>query len=137
MDKCLILWAPDEASGIWLERARMGEVGGQAAGYFGAVYTPDGRSILGQSFHGGLHLWTWDEEKHNWNPRPAPSGHFGAVEDLRWDPNGRYLISCSDDQTTRIFAPWRMNGEQWVSYHEIGRPQVHGHDMKCLAVIDE
>ena len=40
-------------------------------------------------------------------------------------------------QTTRIFSPWRNEvrfGDR-NAWHEISRPQVHGHDINCVAVI--
>lgn len=40
-------------------------------------------------------------------------------------------------QTTRIFAPWQNEvslGDE-ESWHEISRPQVHGHDINCVAII--
>lgn len=40
-------------------------------------------------------------------------------------------------QTTRIFASWlnNANSKGDDTWHEIARPQVHGHDINCLAVI--
>lgn len=40
-------------------------------------------------------------------------------------------------QTTRVFAPWLNKTclENEDSWHEIARPQVHGHDINCLTVI--
>lgn len=40
-------------------------------------------------------------------------------------------------QTTRIFAPWlnEANSIEDDTWHEIARPQVHGHDINCLAII--
>lgn len=40
-------------------------------------------------------------------------------------------------QTTRIFAPWRsqVNPEEMIYWREIARPQIHGHDINCVAVI--
>lgn len=45
----------------------------------------------------------------------------------------RFLLTASKDKTTRIHAPWKDNfKERW---HEIARPQVHGHDMSCLVML--
>ena len=45
----------------------------------------------------------------------------------------RFLITASTDQTTRVHAPW--NTEAGIAWHEIGRPQVHGYDLSCLAML--
>lgn len=40
-------------------------------------------------------------------------------------------------QTTRIFASWQneVSLRDQDSWHEIARPQVHGHDINCVTVI--
>lgn len=38
-------------------------------------------------------------------------------------------------QTTRVFAPWLNNKGDRNSWHEIARPQVHGHDINCVTII--
>ncbi|KAL8194183.1 UNVERIFIED_CONTAM: Elongator subunit elp2 [Gekko kuhli] len=57
MDKTIILWAPDEESGVWLEQVRVGEVGGNTLGFFDCCFSPDGTMVLAHAFHGALHLW--------------------------------------------------------------------------------
>uniref|UniRef100_A0A8D2J104 Elongator complex protein 2 n=2 Tax=Varanus komodoensis TaxID=61221 RepID=A0A8D2J104_VARKO len=136
MDKTVILWAPEEESGMWLEQVRIGEVGGNTLGFFDCHFSPDGSMILAHAFHGALHLWKQTSvSQREWAPEVVISGHFNAVQDVTWDPEGEFIISVGSDQTTRIFAPWkRANGEE-VSWHEVARPQVHGYDMQCLAMI--
>lgn len=39
------------------------------------------------------------------------------------------------DQTSRLHSPWkRQHAETW---HEVARPQIHGHDIYTLAIIDQ
>eukprot|EP00897_Mesotaenium_endlicherianum_P008744 jgi/Mesen1/7899/ME000420S07048 len=75
----------------------------------------------------------------DWRPQAVPSGHFAAVVDIAWDKTSHFLLSASHDQTTRVLACWdwsrshAANGRR--SWHEIARPQVHGHDMSCAALL--
>lgn len=32
------------------------------------------------------------------------SGHSSEVNGIRWDPTGKFLASCSDDKTCKIFS---------------------------------
>lgn len=57
------------------------------------------------------------------------TGHFKTVTDLDFHPDGHYLVTTSEDQTTRVFAPWGQDRSRW---HEISRPQIHGHDIFTL-----
>lgn len=78
-------------------------------------------------------------DENRWVPQVAISGHFKSVESISWDPHSRYLLSASLDQTTRLFAPWKreLDGKQVTTWHEMGRPQVHGYDIKCVAFSNE
>uniref|UniRef100_W5K7J8 Elongator complex protein 2 n=1 Tax=Astyanax mexicanus TaxID=7994 RepID=W5K7J8_ASTMX len=137
MDKTMILWGPEEASGVWVEKVRVGEVGGNTLGFLGCQISPDGSKILAHAFHGALHLWYRDKEDQEgeWSPGVVVSGHFSAVQDLSWDPEGEFLLSVGSDQTTRLFTPWRRKDFSQVTWHEISRPQIHGYDMQCLATV--
>lgn len=104
-----------------------------------------------------------DQSEH-WTPLPTVSGHFGAVQDIAWESNnGEFLISVSTDQTSRLHAPWRQNltsaeeaeqdekkctepmlketknekkGIRMLNWREIARPQIHGYNMQCIAMIN-
>uniref|UniRef100_A0A182JJC8 Elongator complex protein 2 n=1 Tax=Anopheles atroparvus TaxID=41427 RepID=A0A182JJC8_ANOAO len=143
IDKSLTVWTPSE-SGVWMESVRVGEVGGSSLGFYGGKFSPDGRSIIGHGFQGSFHLWHEDSHRSGlWNPGIIIGGHFGGVRDLAWDPTGgMFLVTVSADQTTRIHAPWRRDLEKQVgdygqveTWHEIGRPQVHGYDMQCMTLL--
>lgn len=65
----------------------------------------------------GLRVW-WLElyfVQGEWSPGVVVSGHFSAVQDLSWDPEGEFLLSVSSDQTTRLFMPWKRKDCSQVS----------------------
>ncbi|XP_069675648.1 elongator complex protein 2 [Periplaneta americana] len=135
LDKTIIIWEPDPSSGVWLESVRVGEVGGNTLGFYGSKFGPDGLSIMGHGYLGSFHLWSYSEELSSWEPGVTVGGHYGEVMDMQWEPGGQFLLSVSTDQTTRIHAPWIRDGHHKVTWHELARPQVHGYDMACLAVL--
>ncbi|XP_077362438.1 elongator complex protein 2 isoform X2 [Festucalex cinctus] len=138
MDKTMVLWTPDQDSGVWMEQVRVGEVGGNTLGFYGCQMSPDASMILAHSFHGALHLWSKDASSGEWRPDVVLSGHFNAVQDLSWDPEGEFVVSASSDQTVRLFTTWRRSkpeGGRRPTWHEISRPQIHGYDMRCLATL--
>lgn len=98
--------------------------------------SPDGSMIMAHAFHGALHLWCKDHgDEGEWRPGVVISGHFNAVQDLSWDPEGEFVLSVGSDQTTRLFTPWRKQDSKQLTWHEISRPQIHGYDMQCLAMV--
>ncbi|KAJ9593552.1 hypothetical protein L9F63_014892, partial [Diploptera punctata] len=135
LDKTIIIWEPDEESGVWLESVRVGEVGGNTLGFYGSKFGPDGLRIMGHGYQGSFHLWSFSKNSGAWEPDVTVGGHFGEVVDMQWEPGGQFLLSVSSDQTTRLHAPWVRQAHQEVTWHELARPQVHGYDMSCIAVL--
>ncbi|KAF7808839.1 elongator complex protein 2 [Senna tora] len=136
MDKTMMIWQPEKTSGIWMNVVTVGELSHCALGFYGGHWSPNGDSILAHGYGGSFHLWK-NVGNDNWLPQKVPSGHFAPVTDVAWDRFGGYILSVSHDQTTRIYAPWKIeaslqDGEYW---HEIARPQVHGHDINCVTIV--
>ncbi|XP_050375079.1 elongator complex protein 2 [Argentina anserina] len=138
MDKTMMIWKPEKTSGIWMNVVTVGELSHCALGFYGGHWSPSGDSILAHGYGGSFHLWrNVGASLDHWQPQKVPSGHFAAITDIAWGRSGEYLLSVSDDQTTRIFSPWKNDTtpEDEGSWHEIARPQVHGHDMNCVTII--
>lgn len=136
MDKTMILWQKSNESGlndVWVESVRVGEVGGNTLGFVGCASSTLYNYILGHSFNGAIHLWKFNDNQ--WKPCIGISAHFDEVTDIVWEPKGEYLLSCSLDQTTRLHSIWISECEE-SSWHEIARPQIHGYDLKCIAMIN-
>ncbi|KAH9077460.1 WD40 repeat-like protein [Lactarius deliciosus] len=153
-DSSLILWSPvsvpsgqnSSPSSLWINQQRFGDVGGQRLGGFvGGVWITGGSEVLAWGWSGGWRRWrctqmsgaaTGDEI---WTEVGAITGHAGPVKGIAWSPDGEYLISAGVDQTTRIHAPLPVTSggaEPTLSWHEVGRPQVHGYDLVGVVSLD-
>eukprot|EP00249_Psilotum_nudum_P012407 c23766_g1_i3 orf=377-2911(+) len=140
MDRTMMIWEPDSRSGLWMNVVTVGELGHSALGFFGGLWSPEGDTILAHAFSGSFHMW-WNVSLggSDWQPQLVPSGHSAPVVDVAWAKTGQFLLSASHDQTTRLFSPWdwsRLDSAvKRSSWHEIARPQVHGHDFNCITVL--
>lgn len=92
LDKSMIIWEPDEITGIWSEKVRVGEVGGNSMGFYGCKFSDNGLNILAHGYQGSFHIWEYSNIIKNWIPKSVPSGHFAEVVDLCWDSNGRFVF---------------------------------------------
>lgn len=140
MDRSLMLWSPtgvpstkeEAGSELWMSSASLGEAAAVCLGYYGASFSPGGDVVLANSHGGALHVWRRSSEGP-WLPMTGNSGHTMRATGLQWDTAGRYLMSGSQDQTTRVHAPWRGDGPG--GWRQVARPQVHGHDIVCFAMM--
>lgn len=57
VDRSILIWEPegghDAGGGLWLEVARLGEVGGNMEGYYSCQFSPDGTRVLACSYQVG------------------------------------------------------------------------------------
>ncbi|KAG8382847.1 hypothetical protein BUALT_Bualt05G0121000 [Buddleja alternifolia] len=138
MDKTMMIWQPEKTTGIWMNMVTVGELSHCALGFYGGHWSPNGNSILAHGYGGSFHLWrNVGTDFEDWKPQKVPSGHFAEVSDISWARGGEYLLSVSHDQTSRIFSRWcdESSLEDGDAWHEIARPQVHGHDINCVTII--
>ncbi|CAB3402994.1 unnamed protein product [Caenorhabditis bovis] len=134
-DKTCIIWR--EIDDLWRDDVRLGIIGGQAAGFFAGVFSQNEKFVVSSSYFGGIHAWcSENDEATYWAAVPMSGGHVGEVRDVSWQrgANGmpNFLVSVGKDQTTRVFANYEKQGVMV----EIARPQVHGHDMQCLTMVN-
>ncbi|KAI5284428.1 hypothetical protein KEM54_001339 [Ascosphaera aggregata] len=139
-DNSLVIWEPDPVSGIWFSAHRMGEISvqkgsttatGSAGGFWTGLWAPSGDEVVCLGRTGSWRRWAYDKSSDIWVEKVGISGHVRPVNGIEWEPSGAYLLSTSADQTTRLHAEWKRNGQS--SWHEFSRPQIHGYDLNCLA----
>lgn len=143
-DSSLAVWQADEASGIWMCVARLGEISaqkgstsatGSTGGFWAGLWSPDASAVVSLGRTGSWRLWERDGavDDDHWTQASAVTGHVKEVNGIAWSRHGDYLLSTSNDQTTRLHAEWKLDGS--TSWHEFSRPQIHGYDLNCIDVI--
>lgn len=120
------------SEGVWQQVQRFGETGETNLPFLGVCLSEDESIFYALSLRGAIHSWHIDKETSSWLARPAILGHFGPITDLSWEKSGAYLLSASLDKTCRLHAI-SSKDQDW---HELARPQVHGHEINCLVSID-
>lgn len=131
-DFTVCVWKPDVDSGVWSVESTLGAMQGNKHAYYGAQFIKADQEIIAYTFNGAMHQWKRTGESGKWVPQLTIKGHFGEVTDLDWDQHQASLITCSQDQTTRLFSKYGAD----KGWFEIGRPQVHGYDMNTLACLN-
>lgn len=126
-DFSLLIWTKDEKSDIWINRDRLGQMGGTKNAFFGCCFNNSYDKILAYTYHGNF--YNWMKKNDDWVSLPCISGHFSRVTDLDWNSSCDYLISCSQDQSTRVFAKWIAATNNW---YELSRAQIHGYDINSI-----
>ncbi|KAF9881180.1 hypothetical protein CkaCkLH20_01330 [Colletotrichum karsti] len=140
-DNSLAMWEADATSGIWVSMVRLGEISrekgattatGSIGGFWTGLWAPDGKSVVCLGRTGSWRRWTYNEDRDEWQPAIAITGHTRTVTGIAWSGNGDYLMSTSLDQTTRLHARWKRDTAASRSWHEMSRPQIHGYDLNCI-----
>lgn len=141
-DNSLAIWEADAVSGVWFPTSRMGEISAQkgstsatgtTGGFWIGLWSPGGGEVVSLGRTGSWRSWVYDGDSAFWVQQAAISGHIKPVTDIQWESGGRYLLSTSSDQTTRLHAEWTRSNLQ--SWHEFSRPQIHGYDLNCIDLL--
>jgi elongator complex protein 2 len=143
-DNSLSIWEQDPTSSVWVSVARLGEISaqkgsttatGSTGGFWTGLWSPSGNAVACLGRTGSWRLWTYDSRQDRWVQDIGVSGHTQAVTGVAWSTRGDYLLSTSSDQTTRLHAKWKRNGQ--ATWHEMARPQIHGYDLNCIDTLGE
>lgn len=122
-DHTLIVWK--HTDGVWMQDSRLSTgSNSDSDGYVGVVI-PDSKTIVG--WCKALMMW---KDEAGWKQQCYITGHIAGVYGIDWSRQGGYLVSVSHDRTARVI---RNNGTEWL---EVGRPQVHGYDIKSVVCLN-
>ncbi len=128
---------------LWNKDTTLGEMVGNKHSFFSAMFVDNFKSIIAYTYNGAFYFWKINPEEKVFRSQPIVHGHFGPVSDLDWDSSNKkaFLVTTSEDQTTRIFAEWKANRNKndssGFTWHEINRPQIHGYDINTISCLTD
>ena len=127
----IVLWSREQD--IWMNRAKLGQLSGNKHAFFHAVFVPEHGCVLAYTYTGQFCLWRVEFAHEEVRVRSLPSltGHTSYVTDLDWSSRGEFIVSCSQDQTSRLFAQHALTR----AWSEFARPQVHGYDFNSVKLL--
>ena len=140
----------EQSQKVWMASESMGDASSSCLGFYGAMFDANAERVLAHAHGGALHAWrrAGDKGSERWVPTAASAGHAGEVTCLSWDQSGRFVVSGSNDLTARMHASWDNVEEEDddderendadpapAGWREIARPQIHGHQVTCVATL--
>ena len=112
-----------EMEGVWANSRSLGQLfGSRNALYSICVDVPD--ELFAVAYNGGVYCWSLEGEE--WVAVPGYEGHSDSVSDIAWDSTSNFLVSASDDKTSRILV------EKDSDWHEVSRSQIHGWGINAI-----
>eukprot|EP01022_Parablepharisma_sp_SALTPOND_P004703 TRINITY_DN1207_c0_g1_i1.p1 TRINITY_DN1207_c0_g1~~TRINITY_DN1207_c0_g1_i1.p1 ORF type:complete len:854 (-),score=53.11 TRINITY_DN1207_c0_g1_i1:26-2587(-) len=137
IDGTVCCWAAGEdAEGAWNVISAFGELtSGTKYAVYGAKFCNENwGEIVAYTYNGCLFRWVWNPAASKWEPGIVPTGHFGSVNDITWDPSEQFLVSCSSDMQTKVYGQWCNTKSDTTKgqWHEITRPQIHGYEINGI-----
>lgn len=187
MDRSILIWMEEDIEeveemgsslvtseglgNVWVPITRVGTAGGilggsigsSLLGFINALWSDNGRQIVGHGFGGAIYFWSTSEQDpsctsslaeqriqssslERWRATPGITGHFRECCDISWEvTQGMYLLSVGMDQTCRLWMPilttpfneCGSSPSKCRIWKEIGRPQVHGYDLNSIVCIGD
>ncbi|XP_041040669.1 elongator complex protein 2 isoform X2 [Carcharodon carcharias] len=92
-------------------------------------------SLLSASMDKTMILWVSDEESDVWLEQVRVGevgGNTLGFYGCQFSPDGSMILAHAFHGALHL---WSQKKAQKVTWHEIARPQIHGFDMQCLAII--
>lgn len=89
-----------------------------AVAWFPSPEPSQGRVIASGSADGSIRAWRISASASAAEELPVLLGHTDWVVALRWSPDGRFLASCSRDNTVRLWKPGRSSPVSVLEGHQ-------------------
>ena len=81
-DKTVIVWQKDLTLNTWIESHRLGDVGGNVAGFLGGGFDPSGQIVMVHDLVGAFHVWRYNVSRKLGFYFLNETFHYNYVDDV-------------------------------------------------------